>query len=756
MTYGSGSVKTSCGVIALASLLIPCAAPARAQHTLSTADAFPTRYVAAHGTRALLSGNASAGLEGWAYPVQIFRGLEPSFRRSGAATALPGKALLRRIDYAPTYVERTYESDEFTVRERLFVPRDLPGAILSYTVASRQPVSVELSFVPVLDLMWPVGVGGQEIHWEEGEKAYRMEEPTHRFSALLGSDEAIAHDDLPNTHAPVESDPRLHLQLRSGKEVRVVMAADARGMEATRALYAELRSGGERLMQDAERTERERIAGAVQVETPDAAVNEGLAWSEVALDQAWVCNPALGCGLVAGYGPSRGVARRPQYAWFFAGDALVSLRALLLTGDFARAREVLTFLMRYQDKATGMMWHELSQSASYVNWAGEYPYMFPHVDTSFLFLSGMAAYAQVTGDSAFLEEHWTSIEGAYRYCRSLTDATDGLPRVPAGKEGHDEQGHPREELALAVDWVESARAYASMAAMTAHTGLQGEATHASDRASAAIPRHFWNTETHFWNAGVDASGGATGEMHVPAAESLRLLDATQRGQVLDRIAGPEFETAWGTRGVGSGSRNYDPTSYATGSVWATSTVEAAQDLWEGARPGEAWGVWRKLLAWLSLDSMGHVHETLSGVAFEPQVESVPEQTWSSAMLLSSFLEGVAGLKPDAAQHRITISPQMPEGWTHMAVERVRAGGAVVGFTMARSADMLALDVHGSGDPVEVNFVPRLPDGARISTVLVDGMRGCGRMRDGSGGCSVRLMPESDRHRIVIRLRGGGR
>ena len=44
---------------------------------------------------------------------------------------------------------------------------------------------------------------------------------------------------------------------------------------------------------------------ALRIVTPDETVNKNLAWAEVALDQARVCNPDLGCGSVGGYGPSR-------------------------------------------------------------------------------------------------------------------------------------------------------------------------------------------------------------------------------------------------------------------------------------------------------------------------------------------------------------------------------------------------------------------------------------------------------------------
>src|SRR4029077_12759148 len=124
---------------------------------------------------------------------------------------------------------------------------------------------------------------------------------------------------------------------------------------------------------------------ALQVETPDSDVNRALAWSEVALDQAWVCNPDLGCGLVAGYGPSR-KARRPQYDWFFAGDGMVAINALLAAGEYPRVRQEIEFILKYQDPKSGMIWHELSQSAGWIDWS-KYPYMFVHVELTFDFLN---------------------------------------------------------------------------------------------------------------------------------------------------------------------------------------------------------------------------------------------------------------------------------------------------------------------------------------------------------------------------------
>ncbi len=368
-----------------ASLGLLTAVSGTAQTPFTASPASPLQYAAAHGERALMGGNAIAGLEAWVYPLQILRGMKPGFVQAGAVTVVPGDRILRTIEYTPDSIVRTYVAEKFTVRETLFVPTDAPGAVISYAVDSNQPIAVELSFVPVLDLMWPVGIGGQELSWDPSKNAYEMREPTNRFHAVFGGPAIVQHDDLVNTHAPLETEHRLHVVLRAGHIAQFILAGSTTSLAEAQATFVQLRDHAEALQSDAVRRRQAWAANALHIDTPDAEVNNALAWSEWALQQAWVCTPRLGCGLVAGYGPSRGLARRPQYAWYFAGDALDSMPALLFSGDFERTRTALEFLLQYQDQQSGMMWHEMSLSASYVRWT-DYPYMFPHVDITFLFL----------------------------------------------------------------------------------------------------------------------------------------------------------------------------------------------------------------------------------------------------------------------------------------------------------------------------------------------------------------------------------
>lgn len=687
-------------------LVVTSVLPASAQSLYTANPTSPLRYAAAHGERALLGGNAAAGLEAWVYPLQILRGLKPSFAQAGSVAAVPGEQILRSIEYTPTSIVRTFVAEKFTIRETLFVPRATAGALLSYEIDSRQPVAVELSFVPVMDLMWPVGVGGQEFQWKADENAYEMHEPTNRFHAIFGSPDVLQHDDLINTNMPLASEHTVRVLLRAGRSARFVIAGSTASAEEARAVYAKLRDAAPALEAEAVRKQQEWAAGTLHIETPDAEVNKALSWSQWALEQAWVCNPALGCGLVAGYGPSRGLARRPQYDWFFAGDALTTLPALLLSGQFDRTRQALEFLLKYQDQRTGMMWHEMSQSAGYVHWS-DYPYMFPHVDITFQLLPQVEAYVRSTGDVAFLRAHWDAFAKAYQYCSSIIDPSDGLPRVPHGKEGSDEQRHPREELSLAVAWMEASSSYADLATQAGHPQLAQAARKASERAAAAIPSHFWNPATNFFASGILSDGTPEPEMHLPPRAALALLDEARRKAVLDRISGPEFQTAWGTRGVGSASPTFDPASYATGSVWAKSTAGTAAELWSEGRPEEAFRLWENLLPWFSLDSMGHLHETLTGSAFRPQTESVPEQTWSSAQFVSSFLTGAAGLKLDAENHTLRFAPVLPSKWDHLGLEHLKVGQDVVSLQLHRGAEGETVEFSGTGRaPLTLTFTPQ--------------------------------------------------
>ena len=143
-------------------------------------------------------------------------------------------------------------------------------------------------------------------------------------------------------------------------------------------------------------------------------------WAEVAIEQSKVASPD-GVGLAAGWFTS-GDSARPGFGWFFGRDTLWTLYAVNRYGDFALSRQAMDYLLSHQ-RADGKMMHEYSQTADTVDWAS-LPYPYASADSTPLFVMGMEDYVRISGDIAYLKQHWDSVKRAYAFTRAHT--TNGV------------------------------------------------------------------------------------------------------------------------------------------------------------------------------------------------------------------------------------------------------------------------------------------------------------------------------------------
>ena len=683
---------------------------------LNTDAVAPQRFVAAHGRQALIGGYASKGLEIWAYPFEILNNCRVSFRVAGTTTSIDGQSILRRVTYKADLITRVYLGPDFVVNETLFVPLNEPGAIITYSVQSQRPIDIDVHAAPIFNLMWPASLGGQSSSWNPDLSAFVLSDATSGFSASIGSPNILDHDDIGNRTTQGANGADLGFTLHPGSDgvANVYVALNTPGLHDPGMLLHKLVQERQALGAEYDAHIHKLLDAMLRVTTPDVRVNRMIAWSEIALDQAWVCNRDLGCGYVAGYGPARG-ARRPQYDWFFAGDGLIATDAATIAGNSIQAREELEFILHYQDKQTGMIWHEISQSAGFLDWAGKYPYMYVHVDITFQFLSTLGRYVAETGDVAFVRDNWKAIEAAYRYSNSLIDPATGLPHIPLNKEGGDEQDRMSEDLGLSVSWVTATAAFQQLANLTGHVAIADEAESANLRARASIPKRYWDPQRSFWINGYSESGRPLPEQRSSPSKAIdsHLFTNKQEDLLLDRLASESFQTDWGTRGVAAGSKNFDPSSYAKGSVSALGTAEVAMTFWSALRPVPAFSMWSSLLPWTSLDSLGHLHEVLAGNVYRPQEESVPEQTWSSAGFLEASVHGLLGLTVDALHRKITFAPHLPAAWHDVSLSHVPLLGTKISLTLHQTSTEIVLKIDNPGDPFQLNFAPSMFLGASV-------------------------------------------
>ena len=684
----------------------------------------PGRFVAAHGQRSSIMGYPATGLEVWAYPLQLISGYQVRFRESGRVEPLEGQRLLSRIETSPSEVVRIYNGPDFVVREHLFVPLSAPAAILTYEVEGRPDVQIEARFEPSLNLMWPGALGGQEVTWNEARSGYVEREPVHGFSAIIRSPQTVAHDSTINlaTNRPealaLVMEPARDLE--GVRRAQLVVSQDEAG--AANAGATDLASRSAELRAAADAHYASVLDQAVEIITPDRDVNRALESAIVAVDQAWVCAPQIGCGNVAGYGPSR-PGRRPQYAWFFAGDGLVAVESLLASGRYERARDELEFIAKYQNRTNGMIWHEMSTSAPLIDWEKRYPYMFVHVDVTLQYLSTLADYVETTGDTAFLRAHWPGIQAAWRYARSLVDPKTHLPSIPAGKEGQNEQAVLRDDVHLSSAWIEAADAFARLARTHGDASLAREGEQAAEAARRSVRDNYWDEQNGFWVGGHTASGEPLREQRPDAADILLqgAFTDVQADRALDRLSSPEFQTDWGVRSLSAVNPDYDPNAYSSGAVWGLGSSGVSTIFWKEHRPFTAWDAWHGLVAWSTLDSPGHMHEVVAGDLFHPELESVPEQTWSSAGFLTAAVQGLLGIEVHGGRRSIDFAPHLPANWDHVDVKRLRVGSSLIDLHMSEDGAAITLQVDNSGPPVSIEFQPQVPFGSRLRGAEVNGV-----------------------------------
>ena len=268
---------------------------------------------------------------------------------------------------------------------------------------------------------------------------------------------------------------------------------------------------------------------------------------------------------------------------------------------------------------------------------------------------------------------------------------------------------------MSTSWVQAASAFAHLATLTGHPALADEANRASHLAAATIPNRYWNAQQSFWVSGHTPSGQDAPERRSSPSEALtmHLFNLEQTTNLLDQLASSSFQTDWGTRGVGAGSPGFDPGSYAKGSVWALGTASLATAFWSEHRPVTALALWNALLPWTSLDSFGHMHEVLAGNFYRPQIESVPEQTWSSAGFLDATIHGLLGLDVDSTSNRITFAPHLPAAWNSISIEHVNLSDASIDFRLQRPRQGLTLEIDNAGSPCKISFAPQIPLGAHV-------------------------------------------
>jgi hypothetical protein len=339
----------------------------------------PDAYVASVGRRAIAMGMEDGRFELWSWPYKWLHDFQLAFRVPKYTAPIAGRDVARWVTVRPEGVTIEYAYETFTVKQHVFAVLDQPATIMLLEVDAVRPMEIVATFAPDVHLAWPASLGGQYIAWNAAARAFVFSESRRLVNGFLGSPAVTKASDVPAHMMSAAlpqfvigvggadqqyTEPRLgeppggNVNIRAGF-IPIVMAGGEMPRDSARALYERLIAPGA-----AQREWERRVAHydsiartTTRIVTPDPLLNQAVEWAKVNLDESMVCNPELGCGLVAGYGLSGAASDRPGFGWYFGGDAAINSFGMSGVGQHALVREgVFRFFARYQ-RADGKITH---------------------------------------------------------------------------------------------------------------------------------------------------------------------------------------------------------------------------------------------------------------------------------------------------------------------------------------------------------------------------------------------------------------
>jgi glycogen debranching enzyme len=497
--------------------------------------------------------------------------------------------------------------------------------------------------------------------------------------------------------------------------VPIAIAAGTMSRDSVFAAYDGLLRDAPALYRESRAWADARLASVTSIDAPDPALGLALAWAEVNLEEQRVCNPDLGCGLVAGWGPS-GASARPGFGWFFGGDAAINSLAMDAVGQWELVAEDLRFLAKYR-RDDGKIPHEISQSAGRIRWFEDYPYPYYHADTTPYWMVALWHYWKASGNDAVLEELWPAYLDAWRWCLSAETDGDGLIENTVGGYGAIEVGGLGEglhqDIYLAGVWITALEATTELARHFDDPALARRAEELRATALATLNERYWRAEDDQHAFGILQGGGTNDNLTAwpGTALSFGLLEPERAERTLRKLATDSISADWGARLLSVGSDLYDPLHYNNGAVWDFMTGFVAWGQYRYRRPWAAYNLVDAVKQHAFDWGRGRWPENFSGAYYRPMDETVPHQFFATSMLVTPLLRGALGWEPDAPNGRATLAPQLPPGWDTVRVANLRVGPTSLDVQIVRGLGSIDVRVEPHGPPIDLEVALPVPLGA---------------------------------------------
>ncbi|MBA4318116.1 MAG: hypothetical protein C0412_06925, partial [Flavobacterium sp.] len=638
-------------------------------------------YFESSGLRTTIMGKENGGIdEVWVHPLRVFQNYKAVIVIDGRD--IPLNSVNPKITVRPESFIRNYKIDDCTITETLFASRDLPTGIINYSISSRKPAKLKITFEVDNRIMWPYDedyLGTYLVSVNEKNNSLSVRSGDNTLSSLFGMDRKTSisygvNDTKVNTkYTAVE----FTIGVQAGNNnLNFVFSSTNENLANTEKYYRQTIAGISKAYTQNVDYYKKLFAEKTIIESPDKEFNDAYKWALAGVDKFFIYTYPLGTSFMAGLGTTeRGwdgaqkINGRPGYAWYFGRDSEWTSLAVLDYGDFQKVKTVLEFLGKYQD-LTGKIFHELTSSNAV---------HYDAADATPLYVILMGKYMDATGDIAFIKKEWPKIKKAIDFCYSTDTDKDGLIENTNVGHGWVEGGKiygAHVTFYLAGLWASTLEYGAKIAKTINQLGLPESYRIDYKKVMSIIEKDFWNPKTGFYNDGknIDGSFSDTKTIQVTVPMYFNTTDDRKSKESMKEFFGNDYTTNWGARIIAESNPMFNPRGYHYGTVWPLFTGWAALAEYKYGYSLQGFSLAMNNLLVYKNWGLGYIEEVLHGMEYKP-AGVCSHQAWSESMALQPLLEGMVGIKPDVLKNELYLSPQIPPHFNKLKVSNILFGNS---------------------------------------------------------------------------------
>ncbi|MGI4760229.1 MAG: amylo-alpha-1,6-glucosidase [Janthinobacterium lividum] len=452
------------------------------------------------------------------------------------------------------------------------------------------------------------------------------------------------------------------------------------------------------------------------VTSSDDSLTRALRWLALTTDQ--LVSRQQGDGLYAGL---------PWFNEYWGRDEFIALPgAVLVTGQFAIARQILLSFAKYQEldpqsKFYGRVPNRVNPSSIDYHSADGTP----------RFVMALLDYVRYSGDTALVRQLYPSVQASIAGAlRHRTDARGYLLHEDNetwmdARDAHKVAYTPRGSRANDIQalWYQQLRAGAYFAAYVHDGASQAEWEKLAEQVKTNFARDYRDARHDYLADRLDHQGRPDFTLRPNQLFALDMLDDQAFTRQALRTAWAELVYPWGVATLARHDPQFHPyhlapeyhkdAAYHRGTVWPWLNGIAMQRMIEAGQVETAWQLFANANRQaLTRGVVGGLSENLDAYPrpgqASPKLTGAYLQAWSNAEQLRVWYQYFLGIRPDVPNQLLTLAPRLPAELQELTYHFTVGPSVVAGHYRAAPTATHAYSFNNLTTNVLVDILPFEP------------------------------------------------